>query len=55
MVKKAENGLEEEGGDDRETDYGVVLVDLYAINEPSPTAKSSVSCGGYQRWFSKFC
>lgn len=31
MVKSAENGLEEEGGDDSETDNGVVFMDLYVI------------------------
>ena len=29
MVKSAEGGLEEEGGDDGEADDGVVFVDLY--------------------------
>ncbi len=36
MVKRAENRLEEEGGDDCETDDGMVLVNLQAMNKPSP-------------------
>ena len=57
MVESAEGGLEEEGGEDGETDDGVVFMDLCTqwvsiIRFPSPTCAADYE---YQRWQPQLC